>query len=504
MFAERVSQPRVTLLAILALAVPVAFCASKLGLDLWYDEAYTLDVYVSSGFGWIVTSYAGPNNHVFYSLILYPFWAISDANAVLRLPSLIFSVATLYLVCRLVARNVSPAAAVPVVLWLGLNQMFLNHTMQVRGYGLSMSLAAALFAYAVRPSFRTRWYTQGAAVAGMACFLYTIPTNLLFFLPLAAAALVNIWAIERKIGRVVSEGIRWAAGAALAIVFYAPIIREVLAQRAPSAGWAEGARTLVRVFGSAAHDAPWLWAVILPGLLLWWRRVRREGTPRPAAWPTALAIVGLGPFLMQRALRMEIPYDRVFCPVLPIWALVVGWMVWEVVDAIRRSLPWRFSPATAGLVGGLALATILLPRLLTYPTRLAALRDQVFVQDGYYCYYAADFHPSRVIEYLGNALRGERSYLVVFDRRGLYTLPHYARRAGLPLRHCLYDETGHGLATLYYVVPRLALLEDVSERCGVSVEYLQKAREVADLGYFRVFRMQEPIKASRKPGIGTQ
>ena len=93
-----------------ALIAPLALCVSKLSLDLWYDEAYTLAVYVSCGFRWIATSYADPNNHVFYSLILRPFHLLSDSNAVLRLPSLLFTAVTLLWVGHLAVRHVSLAA----------------------------------------------------------------------------------------------------------------------------------------------------------------------------------------------------------------------------------------------------------------------------------------------------------------------------------------------------------------------------------------------------------
>jgi hypothetical protein len=482
------------LLTIAALIVPLALCVSRLGLDLWYDEAYTLEFYVSRGFREIITTYIDPNNHVFYSLILRPFYMLSDADGVLRLPSLLSSAATLLLVSRLAARHVSPAAAALVVLWLGLNQMFLIHTMQVRGYSLSMSLGAALFAYAVRPSIRCRWFLHVGAIAGMACLLYTIPTNLLFLGPLCAAALVNAWLTERRFRLVAFEGIRWAIGGSLALLFYSPILRLVLAQRGAPSDWGEGPRTLVRIVHAASRGAPWLWIGVALGLPLWWLRVRRDRPPRFLVLPTALALAGLGPFLLQSALRLEVPHDRSFCPILPIWALTGGWLLWEMLEAISRAMRRPLSHARVALVGGLGITAILLPRVLSYPARLAAIRDQTFVQDGYFCYYAADFHPSRVVEYLKGILGKERSYMVLWDRRGFCTLPHYFIRAGVPCTKLDFDDTRRCIANLYYVVPKQAVLEDVSEQCGVSVEELRRAQEICNLGFYRVYRTPVSIK----------
>ena len=480
-------------IAAAALLVPVALCLSRLNLDLWYDEAYTIEAYVSLGFRGIVKTYDGPNNHVFYSLILRPFYLLSDSNVVLRLPSLLFSVTTLLLVWKLAARHVSSAAAVPAVLWLGLNQMFLNHTMQIRGYSLSMCLAAALFAYAVRRSIRCRWFVHGAAIAGMALLLFTLPTNLLFLAPLCAAALVNVWIARRRAGAVVSEAIRWASGATLAVLFYAPILRNILLQRRERDDWGEGVRTLVRVIDVASRDAPWLWIAAALGLLGWWLRVRRDRPPRFLVWPIALALAGFGPFLVQSAMRLQIPYDRVFCPVLPFWALTGGWLLWEILETLRRALPRPFPQAGAALIGGLVLAAALLPRVLTYPARLAAVRDESFAQDGYYCYYSADFYPSRVVACLHGILRKDRSYVVTWDRRGYYTLRHYFHRAGLPREWFNYDQAGRCLAEVYFVVPKLAVLEDVSEKCGAPREDLQQAEEIANLGFYHVFRVRRLV-----------
>jgi hypothetical protein len=389
------------------------------------------------------------------------------------------------------------------VLWLGLNEMFLVHTMQVRGYGLSMALGTMLFAYAVRPSIRRRWFVHGGAILGMALFLYTIPTNVLFLGPLCAAALVNVWMSERRSALVVSEAIRWAAGAALGVVFYSPVLREVLEQRGTTADWWEGARAFARVLDVAWRDAPWLWIGVLPGLLLWWLRVRRERPARAFVLPVALAIAGFGPFILQSAARMPVPYDRIYCPVLPIWALAGGWLLWEILEGLRRLIA-RLPRAVVPAVGGALILAMLLPRVLTYPARLAAVREQSIVQDGYFCYYAADFHPSQVVEYAETILSSERSYMVSFDRRGWYTLEHYFRRAGVPYRNFRYDEAGSCLAEMYYVMPKHGSLDDVAKQSGVPVAQLQTAREICDLGFYHVYRLPGLVKIVKgsAPGSG--
>src|SRR5262249_43339899 len=129
---------------LLAAAVPLIICALKLNLDLWHDEVYTIDSFVSRGVGYIVTDYHLPNNHVFYSLVIYPFYCLSDSNFVLRLPSLLCAAGCLWFIF-LTARSLAGiAAGLLSVFVLGMTQMFLVHVMQIRGYGLSMFLCAWL------------------------------------------------------------------------------------------------------------------------------------------------------------------------------------------------------------------------------------------------------------------------------------------------------------------------------------------------------------------------
>src|SRR5690349_742034 len=65
---------------LLSAALPLVFLASKRNLDLWDDEIYTVTKFVAKGPWQIVTDYAAPNNHVFYSLVLWPFYLTGDSN----------------------------------------------------------------------------------------------------------------------------------------------------------------------------------------------------------------------------------------------------------------------------------------------------------------------------------------------------------------------------------------------------------------------------------------
>src|ERR1700760_4745004 len=90
---------------VLAAAAPLVHCASRLNLDLWHDEIYTIDYFVSRGPAFVVTDYSAPNNHILFSLVMWPFYLLSESNFCLRLPSFLFTFGTLGFVFRLANRH---------------------------------------------------------------------------------------------------------------------------------------------------------------------------------------------------------------------------------------------------------------------------------------------------------------------------------------------------------------------------------------------------------------
>jgi hypothetical protein len=225
---------------LLAAAVPLAICAAKLNLDLWYDEVYTLVAFVSKPWSQIVTDYSAPNNHIFYSLILKPFYLLSDSEFFLRLPSLLFTAGTLAMLFRLTLRWSGLAAAMMATLALGLTQMFLVHTIQVRGYGLSMFLATWLADLALPSPGIARWPRPVVISLVGALFLYTIPSNLLLLLPLGLVGVAWRCLLVRRAGSgresqlgelrkgrtlpaALREAAAWGGACVLGVLLYLPV-----------------------------------------------------------------------------------------------------------------------------------------------------------------------------------------------------------------------------------------------------------------------------------------
>jgi hypothetical protein len=493
------------ILVLAALAVPLGFCLARLDLDLWYDEAFTLQAFVSRGFETIVTDYSFPNNHVLYSLVLLPFYLVSDANAVLRLPSLVLSIATLVLTWRLVRRAVSPEAAACAVAWLGLNQFFLNFAVQVRGYALSMCLAAALGNLVLREGADPAW-RRGLVVATGAAFLYTLPTNVAFAVPLAAAAVGAAILRGEGVRRAWREALLWAAGAVVAVVCYIPILDAVLGKRSAPVASPSVLEFVVYVLTLATRDAPWIWALWPLGLAAWIARLR---TQPAAAWgprlqfPLLIVFAIVGPLAMLFALRLPSLFERTMLPLLPFLAAANGWLLWEVLEGLRRRLVARAPTWSTAACAIPLLLAVYLPSLLTHAARLADYRDKVFAQDGYYNYYNARFCPSCVVEHLKATIPADQHYVVIYDRQGSFTFDHYFARLRTPQARIASAPIGAARdakeveAWVYYVVPALVTWEDLEERLSVGRQTLQQFPLVKDFGYFKLHRSPGPVRFSR-------
>ncbi len=491
----------------LAAALPLAICAAKLNLDLWHDEIYTLDVFVAGGPRKIVTDYSLPNNHVFYSLLLWPVHLISDNSFALRLPSFVFAAATMWLTYQLGRRLNDLRTGVLAVVLLGLNQMFLIHAMLVRGYSLSMFLFAWLFNLAVpaEVGWRTSRLVQIALVG--AAFLYVMPTNVLFFLPLASIAVAwAIWppsvlsSVNRAAAacsannrrRVVMIAGAWAAAVALSALCYAPIIQQVLNQRGPRTGYSvAGLFMLMKNFVTPAQHDFWpLLPLVGLGLVVWAvRRVRGLATASPAL-PTAAAICFCAVFALSALLQIS-PFPRNFCPLLPLIAIMEAWALGELAKAV----PWK-SPAVeakTAWAAALIVAAVLAPQLWTYPDRLAAYcRRHPGAHDGYFNYYAANYRPSAVVESLYERTSNGRPFRIFFSDEDHLNLFYYFQRLGQPVAGGSETDRGEVWPTKIYVIgPAAPDWRSLSEKSGLSEKTLREFPELAEFGYYRLYGSTE-------------
>lgn len=517
---------------VLAAAVPLVHCASRLSLDLWHDEIYTVDHFVSRGPLFIVSDYSAPNNHVLYSLILWPFYLVSDVNFVLRLPSFLFTIGTLAFTFAVAFRHGGMLCAVLSTSLLGLNQMFLIHTIQVRGYGLSMFFTAWLTWLALEND-RTwrRWLA--VAIAG-AAFLYVLPTNLLFFVPLAiASVLVRITrhaeldaatcvsnglagaklaaqgpavsnrsyrpAMPRWLRRIAADASAWFIAALAAVACYLPIAAQVrvIATASSPSSWSSLPLIVSSFLSPATHDYLWFAPLIVASLaiLLW---PVREGTRRRWTLPIVGLGVVVGAFLLTAILRIS-PFERNYCPLLVSLALLSGWLLTELVELLHaRLLPWLTSDAWAA-ISLLLVGIVLCPQLWTYPGRLKQRREQAgpanpWIADGYYCYYAADYRPSAVVRYLSQRDFERSPFSVAYlkaDFLNVWWYFYHSRLSGV--------DTPYGDVEVYAIVPEPPPWKALADENHLHEATINTFRLIGDFGFYRLYRTAGPVDVGGPP-----
>lgn len=321
------------------------------GVDFWYDEVMSLEEFILVPFKKTVTDYSAPNNHIFFSLLMNAWcklWGITNfAQAaqnvfIIRLLPAIIIALTIVLVYATTKRLANGYGGLVAAFALISILPFYNYGVQVRGYGLSITLIA-LLAYLL-----TLYYQSPRAVWGIlvsiitALLLYTIPSNL--YPVLALLVILGVCAVSKFFKSNFKDAIKstpalagmWVfAGVVIAIGLYLPVIKQVINNDyVKTEGlfrfeiWGEA----IGIFQSFFRPYYILPILIITGLivglikkaklLIWW----------------ILMVVCVLPFAIS-FVRGDHPFDRTFMyivPFLAVWAGVSNTILYE--NWIKRTV----------------------------------------------------------------------------------------------------------------------------------------------------------------------
>ncbi len=175
-------------LVCVAVLPALAFIAWKrIHLEYWQDELVTLQEFAFYPVSEIVSSYHIPNNHIFFTLLLHlytgvigigsPIAALQNPQALRIFVLLISSVGVwfTYLAGKAL-KNFYIGILAAVLLATAIP--FLNFAVQIRGYGLTIALAAILLYLSIAwvKLDTGKWYAVGVVVVS-ALLIYTVPVN---------------------------------------------------------------------------------------------------------------------------------------------------------------------------------------------------------------------------------------------------------------------------------------------------------------------------------------
>jgi hypothetical protein len=300
------------------LLVALALRLPALGSGLWYDEIETLVGHVRRPFGEIVTTYELQNQHLLYSLVArLGILGLGESAAVLRLPAVLFGVASIFAFYRF-ARGRAPAdeALVGSAL-LAVSYHHVWFSQNARGYTglLLFTLLATSAFYRLLTDERADGRSAAAYGLYLALGAYLHVTAVLVGV---AHLLVLGWlAVRAKSpGRaaLLRPGAGLLLGALLGFVLYAPVLPQLLATLAgPSpyqaeTAWQNPLWLAVETLRGLAGGLPGGWlalaigaGVLGLGLASYWRqdRVLAALLVLPGLLTAAVA-VGLGHNLWPR------------------------------------------------------------------------------------------------------------------------------------------------------------------------------------------------------------
>jgi hypothetical protein len=329
--------------------------------DLWGDELISLKDYALVDLVTTVTTYPDPNNHILFNLlnnVASDLLGIRDVfQAMNRAPYLrwlqwVVAAGTCAYVMLLGGKFFSRPIGVLSLVFLVTCLPFLNFTMQLRGYCLSMFFAVAMVFHAWSAEERRSWWHLVFSSLATFGLLYTIPSNAYFALSVGIlAAWRTVWPTDQEESRLSLWKRRGclvvaalAVGALLALLAYSPVLGNLLdsrfVQASPDQRMFILSHRLPQVTLNLASFRYLLIPVALAGILLALRKKTDPPEGIERFWP--LLSLFLLPFLFS-FFRDDEAFQRTFLFTVPIFSLLlaagVTWCVAGVArDPLRRTL----------------------------------------------------------------------------------------------------------------------------------------------------------------------
>lgn len=300
----------------------------KLNAPLWFDEVMTLGHFVRLPFGALVADYSSFNNHLFFSLqAKLAVLAFGETNWALRLPAVLFGVASIWAVWRL-ARTALPAGA--ALLAAALVTFSYHHiwfSQNARGYtGLMFWCLLSLLIYVEALGSRSWRVWLGFALA-VAAAAYTHLTAGFFIVALGLVYLAQV--LGRELSLPVPEF--WLAPKDR-VARYAPLLGFVGAGIVTLAACSPAIPQMLSMVSAVSEPAgpdlmreytnP-LWTIV-EGI----RTGIGTGGAMLAAIPAALLLIGLGAYDLLRRTPVIVAVTVLHLILTVAGLLALGMRIW--------------------------------------------------------------------------------------------------------------------------------------------------------------------------------
>jgi hypothetical protein len=162
------------------------FRMPTLGSPLIEDEAISFNRYIEVPWQKLVFGFHDTNQHTLYLLISKLFiWVFGETEIAYRLPSFIFGVLSIPLMCRLgLAMKFPWSSALLSSILMALSWPHLKYSMEGRGYGVTIFLVLLIIYSSIQFLNNSRWVWGGVLSGSGIAMIMALPSNLFFLFAL--------------------------------------------------------------------------------------------------------------------------------------------------------------------------------------------------------------------------------------------------------------------------------------------------------------------------------
>lgn len=325
--------------------------------DLVWDELVSLKNFTLVDFKTSVTHYPDVNNHVLFNFLNNGFCRVIGVSTIyeamdkipfVRLFPLIISLLTLFYTFKVTSKIFGQAAGFYAIIILATCIPFLNFTMQLRGYTLSMALMAMSIYYILSFEEKPSFLKAGAGVFSLFGLLYAIPSNIYFVLSLGiiyslkwyfhskkitvseTGSAIKKWFVNKSFSILLIIGF----GAILAFLAYLPILDDLLNERhlQQLKGQSFYEHNLKEIIPFVVYYIlSYRFLLLIPFIVIVFKLIshakKREWTREDGVLLMLISLILLS-FLIS-LIRGDKPHQRTFTPLTVVFSVLFGGSVYQ-------------------------------------------------------------------------------------------------------------------------------------------------------------------------------
>jgi hypothetical protein len=429
----------------------IFFQFQNINLDFWNDEIYTLKHFTFISIPQIFLDYHVPNNHILFNLINHLYLSLIGVDTLfqlmnhpylLRVVPLVYSGFTLIFAYKTAKKTHSRTAALLASIILITTIPFLNFSLQIRGYGLSMLLLNMVVYYGI--SYLKKPQRKSLIFVGIITTLlvYTIPSNLYFvfsiLLVYGILFLKNLIKIRANktpfsFSKIISEVhfrliFSSTLGLILAIILYTPIFKDVFMNEYVTGGppfdFGKLRFYIPHLFEAIVSGRWLILAIAIIGFLL--KVISREKWTFPIFIYLSLLMIPI----MLVYFRGDRPPLRVFVVILPFTSILIANGILQLWKKVKQLIPLH----DYYLIFGIIIYSVFMVQIENQKINQSVLTDIQMnnrSQDLYRQYYSHHYQPLLDIGQLSMTYKKNNLPILIYGCEP-HGVPNYLNKFKLP------------------------------------------------------------------------